>query len=72
MLNKLNTAIVVAMLMTLLLGSTAMATSEMVPARQPTTGADPMSIAPISLVAFGLVSLGIGLVGYARSRRKSV
>jgi len=71
MLKKLKLAIVLTLLIALLSGSTAMATSEMTPAKLPTSGADPMSVAPIGLVIFGLASLGVGLVGYALTRRKS-
>jgi hypothetical protein len=71
MLKKLNSAILLTMLLTFLLGSRAMAASEMAPARLPTTGADPTSVASIGLVVFGFASLGIGLVGYVLSRRGS-
>jgi hypothetical protein len=71
MLKKPNSAIVLAMLLTFFLESRAMAASEMAPVRLPTTGADPTSVASIGLVIFGFASLGIGLVGYALSRRRS-
>jgi hypothetical protein len=37
----------------------------------PTTGADPVSLAPVGLVIFGVASIGIGVVGYAVRRRSA-
>ena len=46
-------------------------TPEPTPAALPTTGADPMSLAPVGLVIFGVISMGIGVAGYALRRRRS-
>ncbi|OQY26045.1 MAG: hypothetical protein B6I34_00775 [Anaerolineaceae bacterium 4572_32.1] len=44
---------------------------EAAPEALPETGADPVSLAPVGLVIFGVLSMGVGVVGYAVNRRKS-
>ncbi|MFZ5918817.1 MAG: rhodanese-like domain-containing protein [Chloroflexota bacterium] len=46
-------------------------TEEATPEVLPVTGMDPVSVAPIGLVIFGALSMGIGAVGYAINRRKA-
>jgi rhodanese-related sulfurtransferase len=41
------------------------------PEMLPTTGADAVSLAPIGLAIFGIISMGIGVTGYAIRRLKS-
>jgi len=52
-------------------GSLASAAEEAAPEVLPTTGADPVSLAPIGLVIFGVASMGIGMAGFAIRRRKA-
>jgi rhodanese-related sulfurtransferase len=47
------------------------ATPEPTPEALPETGADPVSLAPVGLIIFGILSMGIGVVGYAARRRRS-
>jgi len=71
MLKRLNLAIVLTLLVTSLLGGTAMAAPQVAPVQLPTAGPDLTSVAPIGLIIFGFASLGIGVIGYAIARRRS-
>jgi hypothetical protein len=76
MQKKLNLAVFLALLASLLLASTVWAQSpagiqEAARITKGQAGADPVNLVPIGLMAFGIASLGIGVAGYALARRRS-
>jgi len=71
--KKLGVSAILTLLATLLLTGTASAArySGLFLLTTHESGIDLASLAPVGLIIFGIASLGVGVVGYAISQRRS-